>query len=46
MDKQEIQQKIDELESQREAFLAQVNQTLGEFKGRIAVYKELLEKEE
>lgn len=42
MDKETLVKKIEELESQRQQFVSQVNQTLGDFNGRIAILKELI----
>jgi hypothetical protein len=44
--KEELQDKIKELETQKRKISQQVNIALGEISGRIAVYKELLEMDE
>ena len=46
MTKDEIQEKITELENSRDQLIQQFYATLGEIRGRLAVYHELLDEED
>jgi len=43
LDPEKIKEEIKKLEQQREQIVAQINQVLGEIKGKIEVYRSLLE---
>lgn len=42
LDPEKIKEEIQKLEQQREQIVAQINQVLGEIKGKIEVYRSLL----
>jgi len=43
MDKENLLKKIEVIEEQRKQFIERVNQTLGEFSGRVAMLNELIQ---